>query len=39
VATPDSLPAGYYFGVVSIEIPGIAGSQQYVPVAFILSAP
>ena len=39
VASPGSMPAGLYFGVVSIEIPGIAASQQYVPVVFTLSAP
>jgi hypothetical protein len=39
VAMPGSLPAGYYFGVVSVEIPGVTASQQYVPVGFVLSTP
>ena len=39
VAAPGSMPAGLYFGVVSIEIPGVAASQQYVPAIFTLSVP
>jgi len=39
VASPGTMPAGLYFGVVSIEIPGVAGSQQYVPAVFTISAP
>jgi hypothetical protein len=33
-ADPTSLPAGYYLGVVSIEIQGIPGTEQYLPVVF-----
>ncbi len=39
VAVPDGMAAGYYFGVVTISISGMPGSEQYVPVVFILSAP
>ncbi len=38
VASPGDLPAEYYFGVVNISIPGVANSQQHVPVAFVISA-
>ena len=38
-ASPASLTAGYYFGVVQIEIPGVQNSQQYVPVVFVVNSP
>ncbi len=33
-ATPEGMGAGYYMGVVVIEIPGVPNSQQYVPVGY-----
>jgi hypothetical protein len=35
-AVPDGLPVGYYLGLVSIGIPGLAGSEQLVPVVFLV---
>jgi hypothetical protein len=35
VANPAGINPGYYVGVITISIPGVAGSQQYVPVAFV----
>jgi hypothetical protein len=35
VASP-TVPAGYYVGTVTISIPGVAGSQQYVPVVLVV---
>jgi hypothetical protein len=34
VASPATLTDGYYLGTVTVEIPGVDGSQQYVPVIF-----
>jgi Viral BACON domain len=36
-AAPGGLAAGYYLGTVSIAIPGVPNSQQYVPVTFVVS--
>ena len=36
-ATADTLAVGYYLGLVTVEIPGSANSQQYVPVALVVS--
>jgi hypothetical protein len=38
-AAPDGLGTGYYLGVVSLEIPGVAGSEQFVPVVLVVSVP
>jgi hypothetical protein len=35
VATPPAT-AGYYVATITITIPGVAGSQQYVPVALVV---
>jgi hypothetical protein len=35
-AVPDGYVAGYYLGLITVRIPDIPGSDQYVPVAFAL---
>ena len=37
VAVPGNLPPGYYLGLATVSIPGVAGSQQIVPVVFLLN--
>ncbi|SPE23910.1 hypothetical protein SBA3_1040030 [Candidatus Sulfopaludibacter sp. SbA3] len=36
-AAPDKLGAGYYLGLVAVEIPGVANSQQFVPVVMVIA--
>ena len=36
VASPTGLASGYYLGLITPSILGVAGSQQYVPVVFIV---
>jgi hypothetical protein len=39
VVVPYGLVAGSYLGVVSVEIPGVVGNQQYVPITFVVANP
>jgi hypothetical protein len=36
LASPAGMSAGYYLGVITISIPGVAGSEQHVPAVFIV---
>ena len=36
-AVADGLAPGYYLGVVGLEVPGVANSQQYVAVVLVVS--